>query len=74
MRKWRTVWLRPTGSARRREWRTFDGLHAALAGALDCITDLDDRVEPVTPTERRVARAGAVTTATAPEGTPDPAP
>jgi hypothetical protein len=69
-----TCHVRAADSARRREWRTFDGLHAALAAALDCITDLDEHVDPVTPAEQRVARARAVTRPATHEGAPDPAP
>jgi hypothetical protein len=55
-----TCYVRPAGTARRRTMATTDGLHEALAVALDRITTVDEQVDPVVPAERRAAELGEV--------------
>jgi hypothetical protein len=54
-----TCYVRAAGERSRQEWGTLDSLHEGLATALERITDLDDRVDPVTPVERRAAELRA---------------
>jgi hypothetical protein len=54
-----TCYVRAAGERSRQEWGTLDRLHEGLATALERITDLDDRVDPVTPVERRAAELRA---------------
>lgn len=54
-----TCYVRPAGTARRREVATTENLHEALAVALEHLAQIDEHVEPVLPVEGRVAAVSA---------------